>query len=395
MATATFNFNSSFNISLLHKKKMKNKALKLLIALFVIGGVYVVSSKDTFAADIQISPIISSSGTDITFSDCASTISDNKLNLSAYDYPNNPGGQGYITHGSTCSSFSATNLPNTGFQYNQASNSTSSPTQTQMWWAYFQGSDSNRYYFTWRVVANQVVEINGSPIFGTGNGTTGFIPPYDPISGSIIASTTIYFTVPFYFNDLQSYGIYDAVAIEINDSLGSSTERFAQRGITSSGNATITASRLLTYGHFYLWRPVMYSTTGSTSPIYGSYYSLQVGTSSQPFTPFDNPETNGVNFLAFVNVPQLLNTKFPFAYISQIADVVYSAIGTSTGNTLPNGSISFPNVGNGTTTIDMFSTSTIEKYLPTNTINIFRGLLAAAIYIGTFLFLFKRVQSVI
>lgn len=98
------------------------------------------------------------------------------------------------------------------------------------------------------------------------------------------------------------------------------------------------------------------------------------------------------NLLSFINVPQLLATRVPFAYIFQIYGTFTTAMSTSTsGALLPNSFMTFVwptafgNDGQTTATssiaLDTFSTTTITQYIGPTDLAIIRELLVAIIYV--------------
>lgn len=126
---------------------------------------------------------------------------------------------------------------------------------------------------------------------------------------------------------------------------------------------------------------------------YGNLYPPSTGI-ILPGTDFNAPtSTTGLsdkNLLSFLNIPELLKTKFPFAYLPQLYSGYQIAIGTSTqAASLPTGTMNFEwpikfGLGTITTTtisIDAFSTTTITYYLKQNNfLALIRGILVAILY---------------
>jgi len=113
-----------------------------------------------------------------------------------------------------------------------------------------------------------------------------------------------------------------------------------------------------------------------------SYYSSTFGTSSLPDTG---------DLLSFLNVPNLLATKVPFAYVFQISQAIYGAANSPAAD-IPLGTISIPfpvaNQGTTTLTLDLFSTSTIGRFLDSGHIVFLRGFMALITYAETGFVLF-------
>jgi len=230
---------------------------------------------------------------------------------------------------------------------------------------------------------------------------THIIPPYQPYNGNVSTSTAVAFTYSYYFNDVQSYGLIDKAAIELGDqSAGQSPIKFGSVSINASGQSTFSYATNLIAGHLYLWRPILYSSSGSTTPVAGDWYSLNVVYPAGSSTPFlgatvgTSTLVDSTNLLSFLNVPNLLNTKFPFAYIGQVSDVVFAAINSS--STKPIGQWNYTlDFGGATTTVAFFSTSTITYFLPPSLLNPLVALLKATYYVAFAFYAFRRLQGIV
>ena len=118
------------------------------------------------------------------------------------------------------------------------------------------------------------------------------------------------------------------------------------------------------------------TTSTSTTTIYGEinqnpFTNATYGTSTIP---------NATDLLSFLNVPTLLQTKIPFAYFFQIASGIKDGITSSSTTAIPTGNFIWKGI-NGTSTIDMFSTTTIGYYLSPTIINAWRTLLLVVLII--------------
>lgn len=138
--------------------------------------------------------------------------------------------------------------------------------------------------------------------------------------------------------------------------------------------------------------------------IYGEQYPPSSGI-ILPGTDFTAPtSTTGLsstNLLGFLNVPNLLRTKFPFAYMPEIYSAYIVGIGTTTqAAAMPNGTMNFPwpsrwHLGSISTTtiqIDSFSTTTITYYLPNPTLSLVRNVLVAMLYWNMISFLWHDIR---
>jgi len=139
--------------------------------------------------------------------------------------------------------------------------------------------------------------------------------------------------------------------------------------------------------------------------VYGT--SPNPSTGILPATDFNAAtSTTGLsatNLLSFLNIPQLLKTKAPFAYIPQIQNAIQQGIGTSTTATdLPSGVINFPMRTNfqsdgsySTTTlsIDFFSTTTVTQMLSPTLQSLMRSVMVAIVWISMGYFLWEDVRK--
>jgi len=133
---------------------------------------------------------------------------------------------------------------------------------------------------------------------------------------------------------------------------------------------------------------LIYPYQGTSTIFANSYteqfYSGTLGTSSLTAT---------TSFLSFLNVPDLLRKRIPFAYIFQIADGIYEGINSSSTGEIPSGNFVWHNTQNGTTTFDFFSKNTIETYLSPSIISLWRALLLAILTIEFGYAIYRRTKA--
>ena len=148
-------------------------------------------------------------------------------------------------------------------------------------------------------------------------------------------------------------------------------------------------------------------TSTTTTTVATSSTVVAGGINNNPFTGANFGSTDlptSTDMLSFVNVPNLLATKVPFAYVFQISSVIYNAVnGSTSASAIPSGSFSvkFPvkfgisGVATATTTIkiDMFSTSTIGYFLTPSYVGLLRGLMVAVTYFLTAWYLFHEARN--
>ncbi len=148
-------------------------------------------------------------------------------------------------------------------------------------------------------------------------------------------------------------------------------------------------------------------TSTTTTTVATSSTIVAGGINNNPFTGANfgnNSLPTSTDMLSFVNVPNLLATKVPFAYVFQISSVIYNAVnGSTSASAIPSGSFSvkFPvkfgisGVATATTTIkiDMFSTSTIGYFLTPSYVGLLRGLMVAVTYFLTAWYLFHEARN--
>ena len=134
------------------------------------------------------------------------------------------------------------------------------------------------------------------------------------------------------------------------------------------------------------------SGVSTTSPG-GFYYNIPgiIGSSFATSTL-----DSDFSLLGFLNIPQLLKTKIPFAYIYQISSTVRSSISSTSADTIPTGSFSWtlPIYGRASSTIsiDLFSTTTITYFLTPTWVSILRGLMVAVTYFSLGWFIFHEAK---
>jgi len=176
---------------------------------------------------------------------------------------------------------------------------------------------------------------------------------------------------------------------------------------TSTGYHTVTTQIPLLSNGFYsgmmqIWigNVFWFSTTtrfvAGTSTLTQEQQDNFYDTGS-PFTSATSTPLDSTNFLSFLNVPELLKTRVPYAYIYQFASALINAAGSSTiASTIPSSQFDIT-IGTGTyaTTVPvvLFSTSTITHYINPTVMALFRGIMVAVTYLSFIFFVFHNARS--
>jgi len=172
------------------------------------------------------------------------------------------------------------------------------------------------------------------------------------------------------------------------------TDKFTLYG-SGSGTTLLyfyaTSSAQFVYSGQYPWTDdvmqmpyfVLDSASSSSISDWGQFELGTVGTSTLIST---------TNFLSFLNVPTLLETKKPFAYFFQAKDAIQNGLAYGATTTIAAGTFGVF-IHGATTTVDMFSTSTIAVFLDDSTVSFLRGIMVAILYAEFIYALYFRAKS--
>lgn len=228
----------------------------------------------------------------------------------------------------------------------------------------------------------------------TGSSSSYFFLPISPVS-SPTASTT----VPFVFSawNTGSEG-YDKIGVEITDFTSLSVLVPAEVN-TSIGTSTFAVAIPLVQGHGYFWRPYLRNSASTTEPyLYGNQIGLidvvsGSGLSAQTQYISGDIGTSTNAFFDYLNLPQLMSERIPFAYLPALVNQL-SSFSTSSAQ-FP--SLTFT-VGSSTDLIhfrwEILSTSTIQKYSGTGNVNLLRDLIAYSLWLSFFAMVFFDVRTI-
>lgn len=289
----------------------------------------------------------------------------------------------------------------------------------------FSGSHTTYVGDTWRIEANDQAPF-GTVYWGDSNGTP-YVNIFDadgcssscpsslelsawrfneyPPDGSFGATSTVTFSDDFYLNCAFDYGSYDTMSIDIRDV---SSSNFVlsppSQPVSVCGLQHMQVSMVLPANQQYIWRPVAYSSTGTSTngslvePLYGSWTSLNTSATLQMTlgtavgANTGNASVSTSSLLSFLNVPYLLQTKMPFGYFFEAKDAILAGLNGTSTYTAPPSEISI-RIGQSTTTFDAFSTTTIAKFLPPSLVSPLRLILLYLLYAEFVYVMYHRAKS--
>jgi len=210
-----------------------------------------------------------------------------------------------------------------------------------------------------------------------------------PVNNTTLPTTLATFSFRFWNGE----PVYDRYGFELRDITGNFQYISKESSILASGFSTVSTTTSVTANHFHMWRAYL-KDTSTGSYIYSNWNSFEVvgsSASSSPLLSGNDYATSTNGFLEFLNVPELLKTKAPFAYLplmwntlTQTSGIATSTVATSTMSFVMASSTSFQQ----TITIDFFSETVFRRFLSQDLINLLRGLLATLIYAGTLWYIY-------
>jgi len=223
-----------------------------------------------------------------------------------------------------------------------------------------------------------------------------------PTNGSTAPSTEVQFVFSWYNTGLEGYSVAQT---EINDISSGFQYTPIQSNAALSGTGQTTQIYTLTANHLHTWRGCLLNPTTFQKTCSG-YYSLNVvgpsASSSFPVLPEIN-ETNATSsaqggIFAFLNVPQLLQSKYPFSWFFDIADL-YQQLQASSTEDVAAVALEYSLLDISSTTKnalpsswEVFSTSTITQFIPESVLNAWRLLMTAVIWMSVVAYLYHAVS---
>lgn len=242
--------------------------------------------------------------------------------------------------------------------------------------------------------AYYVVDADSSPA----GVNTRVIQSNSPNNGATTGSTNVTFDFDYYYGEDRPD--ITLAGVEIQDLTDNYSYSPIEETILASGESSYVVARTLEQGHLHLWRPYLRATT-SINTIYGDWQSFDVVTASASSTQYIDPETGlpivstSTTFFDFINVPNLLRTKAPFAYMYEISDII-TDFDTVTATNTPAftldtdfASTTLPGLGD----IELFSVDTVTELIPSGMLTIMRALMVATVYISLAFVLFREIRT--
>lgn len=213
-------------------------------------------------------------------------------------------------------------------------------------------------------------------------------------NGVHTASTSVQFSFNYNINASENFV---KVGLELSDLDGNSVLDPLFGLVPGTGEQNFTATSTFVQTHLIFWRP--YLETASSTKKYGvwqSFYVVSASTTNQTLLPVDEQATTSI--MSMLNVPNLLKTRVPFAYIFQIADIISNSasIASSSSASLNLSFVSSTSpLASKLNNVSVFSTSSITSLMGSTNLSIMRALLVAITYLGSGFYLFHYIKGIL
>jgi len=164
------------------------------------------------------------------------------------------------------------------------------------------------------------------------------------------------------------------------------------------GSFSWTNMEMKTYEYSVWWS--VHLTNGDSyifSFVYsnGSWYNAVNSNLNIPDIAL-NVSTTSSGFLSFLNVPELLKTRAPFAYLPLMWGILSDTSGIAT-STIASSTLSFVmasgTASQRTISVDFFSETVFRKFLDQNTIDLLRNLMLYILYASTGWFIYHDLKN--
>jgi len=239
--------------------------------------------------------------------------------------------------------------------------------------------------------------------FVVGNGqvisdTSRIVNVIEPRNGTTTPSTSVSFKYDIFTATSSPYSQTCAVITDINTLVQTET----CGSLLFSGATSISLSKTLTSGHAYTWYADLRATSTALRVQSANYTFYVVSKTGFEFEDIDGLESpldlhtsstsaSSTSFIDYVNIPKLLRTKIPFAYIYQFGTLLLhlddipaaqntalrlTFVASAASSTLPAGLYS------SLSNVEMFSTTTATKLIPSSVLSVLYLLQVAVIWVG-------------
>jgi len=223
-----------------------------------------------------------------------------------------------------------------------------------------------------------------------------------PTNGATAPTTQVTFQFSWYNSGFE---LYSVAQTEISDVTSGFQYVPQQSNAAISGFGTTTQIYTLQPNHLHLWRGCLLNPT-TQQKVCSGYFSLNVvGASASSSIPVI-PDVNDANasstiqssIWAFLSVPSLLQSKLPFAYFFQVADLLNELQSTSTAAVdpvvfdyadIPGLSTTSKNALPASWTA--FSTSTVTQYIPPLVLATWRILMSSVLWFGFAMYMYYAI----
>jgi len=231
--------------------------------------------------------------------------------------------------------------------------------------------------------------------------TSRIISQIAPLNGATTASTEVQFDFSW-FNSGQE--LYTVAQAEISDVTGGIQLVPQQSNAALSGTGQTTQIYELQANHYHIWRGCLLNPTTAQKTC-SPFHSFEVvgpsASSSFPVVP-DINETNATSsaqggMFAFLNVPQLMQSKYPFSWFFDIADL-YQELQASSTEDVATVTLDYSSLDISTTTKNalpsswtVFGTTTITAFIPEPVLDAWRVLMSAVIWMAVVAYLYHAI----
>lgn len=222
-----------------------------------------------------------------------------------------------------------------------------------------------------------------------------------PTNGATTPTTQATFQFSWYNS---GYELYSIAQTEVSDITNGYQYTPQQSSAALTGYGTTTQVYTLQPNHLHLWRACLLNPNTNQKTCSG-FYSLNVvgasASSSVPVLP-DVTSSNATSTLqssiwGFLSVPQLLQSKLPFAYFFQVADLLNELQATSTAAVEPV-IFDYESLDISTTTKnslpaqwEAFSTTTVTQYIPEVVLDTWRLLMSSVLWFGFAMYVYYSI----